>query len=44
MENTQDYIARLRSHIAALEAELAQYAAKYGPTDRTRELLKRPVE
>ena len=44
MENTRDHIARLRAHIAALEAELAQYAAKYGLTDRTRELLKRPVE
>jgi hypothetical protein len=44
MENTEDHIARLLAHIAALEAELAQYAAKFGLTDRTRELLKRPVE
>lgn len=44
MENAQDHIARLRAHIAALEAELARYAAKYGIADTTRELLKRPVE
>jgi hypothetical protein len=44
MENAQDHIARLRAHIAALEVELAQYAAKYGLTDKARELLKRPVE
>lgn len=44
MENAQDHIARLHAHIAALEAELALYAAKYGATDRARDLLKRPVQ
>jgi hypothetical protein len=44
MENAQDHIDRLRAHIAALEAELARYAAKYGLTDPARELLKHPVE
>jgi hypothetical protein len=44
MENTQDHIARLLAHIAALEEELAKYVAKYGLTDRTRELLRRSVE
>lgn len=44
METTENHIARLRAHIAALEAELANYAAKYGPTERARQLLKRPVE
>jgi hypothetical protein len=33
----------LRTHIAALEAELAHYASRYGLTDRARELLARSV-
>ena len=33
----------LRAHIAALEAELANYASRYGLTDRTRELLARSI-
>lgn len=33
----------LRAHIIALEAELAQYASRYGLTDRARELLARSV-
>jgi hypothetical protein len=44
MESAQDHIARLLAHIAALEAELASYAAKYGLTDRARDLLKRQVK
>jgi hypothetical protein len=44
MENAQDHIARLRAHIAALEVELARYAARYGVNDTTRALLRRPVE
>lgn len=44
MENAQDHIARLLAHIAALEAELARYAAKYGLTDAASELLKREVK
>lgn len=44
MENTQEHIARLREHIAALEAELAKYATRYGLTNVARELLNRSVE
>ena len=33
----------LKTHIAALESELAHYASKYGLTDRARELLARSV-
>lgn len=33
----------MRTHIIALEAELAQYASRYGLTDRARELLARSV-
>ena len=32
----------LKKRIAALEAELARYAAKYGLTDEARRLLTRP--
>ena len=35
--------ARLRAHIAALEQELANYASRYGLTDKARELLARPI-
>lgn len=41
MENTQDEIARLSARIAALEAELARYAARYGLTDGARRLMVR---
>ena len=34
---------RLRAHIAALEQELANYASRYGLTDKARELLARPI-
>jgi hypothetical protein len=35
--------AGLRAHIAALEQELANYASRFGLTDRARELLARPI-
>jgi hypothetical protein len=35
--------ARLSAHIAALEQELANYASRYGLTDKARELLARPI-
>jgi hypothetical protein len=44
MENAQEHIARLLAHIAALEAELANYAAKYGLSDAARDLLKRQIK
>ncbi|MCY7419934.1 MAG: hypothetical protein LH650_15865 [Chloroflexi bacterium] len=34
--------ARLLAHIAALETELARYAAKYGTTPEARRLLAKP--
>ena len=36
-------LERLTKHIAALESELANYASRYGLTDRARELLAKPV-
>jgi hypothetical protein len=36
-------LMKLRSHIAALESELASYASRYGLTDRARKLLARPT-
>jgi hypothetical protein len=46
-DNTSDsleaIIGRLKAHIVALESELANYASRYGLTDRARELLSRPV-
>lgn len=40
---TQLFLKRLILHIAALESELAEYASRYGLTDRARELLANPV-
>lgn len=41
-ERTPPDCEQLIAHIAALEAELARYAAKYGLTDETRRLLTKP--
>lgn len=41
--SVDELLARLQAHIAALEAELASYASKYGLTDKARELLLRPI-
>jgi hypothetical protein len=40
---SQDVVERLTRHIAALESELANYASRFGLTDRARELLAKPV-
>jgi hypothetical protein len=42
-DSSEAVLERLKKHIAALESELANYASRYGLSDRARDLLAKPV-